>query len=65
LLTDITQRIFDKKSIADYPSPQQTIDHIAEEDEASFIAATGLDEIAAKGIHAASIKVTELTSSAE
>jgi N utilization substance protein A len=42
-----------------------TIDHIAEEDEASFIAATGLDEIAAKGIHAASIKVTELTSSAE
>jgi hypothetical protein len=42
-----------------------TIDQIAEEDEASFIAATGLDEIAAKGIHAASIKVTELTSSAE
>ncbi len=39
-----------------------TVDGIAEEDEASFIAATGLDEVAAKGIYAAAKAVAELTS---
>ena len=38
-----------------------TVDGIAEEDEASFIAATGLDEVAAKGIYAAAKAVAELT----
>ena len=39
-----------------------SIDGIAEEDEASFIAATGLDEVTAKGIYAAARAVAELTS---
>ena len=39
-----------------------TVDGIAEEDEAGFIAATGLDEVAAKGIYAAAKAVAELTS---
>jgi N utilization substance protein A len=39
-----------------------TVDGIVEEDEASFIAATGLDEVTAKGIYAAAKKVAELTS---
>ena len=39
-----------------------TVDGIVEEDEASFIAATGLDEVAAKGIYAAAKAVAELTS---
>ena len=38
-----------------------TVDGIVEEDEASFIAATGLDEVTAKGIHAAAKAVAELT----
>jgi len=38
-----------------------TIDGIVEEDEASFMAATGLDEITAKGIYAAAHAVAELT----
>lgn len=38
------------------------VDGIAEEDEASFIAATGLDEVSAKGIYAAAKAVAELTS---
>jgi len=38
-----------------------TVDGIAEEDEASFIAATGLDEVAAKGIYAAAKAVAALT----
>ena len=38
-----------------------TIDGIAEEDEASFIAATGLDEVTAKGVYAAAQAVAELT----
>ena len=37
-----------------------TVDGIAEEDEASFIAATGLDEVAAKGIYAAAKAVAEM-----
>ena len=41
-----------------------TIDGIAEEDEVSFIAATGLDEVAAKGIYAAAKAVAELTGGA-
>jgi len=40
-----------------------TVDGIAEEDEASFIASTGLGEVTAKGIYAAARKVAELTSS--
>ena len=39
-----------------------TVDGIVEEDEASFIAATGLDEVSAKGIYAAAKAVAELTS---
>ena len=39
-----------------------TVDGIIEEDEASFIAATGLDEVSAKGIYAAAKAVAELTS---
>ena len=39
-----------------------TIDGIAEEDEASFIASTGLDEVTAKGIYAAAKAVAALTS---
>ena len=42
-----------------------TVDGIAEEDEASFIAATGLDEVAAKGIYAAAKAVAELTANGE
>ena len=38
-----------------------TVDQIADEDEATFIAATGLDEISAKGIHAAAKAVAALT----
>ena len=38
-----------------------TVDGIAEEDEASFIAATGLDEVQAKGVYAAAKAVAELT----
>ena len=41
-----------------------TVDGIAEEDEASFIAATGLDEVAAKGIYAAAKAVAALTAGA-
>ena len=42
-----------------------TVDGIAEEDEASFIAATGLDEVTAKGVYAAAQAVAALTSGAE
>ena len=42
-----------------------TVDGIAEEDEASFIAATGLDEVTAKGIYAAAKAVAELTAGGE
>ena len=38
-----------------------TVDGIAEEDEASFIAATGIEEVQAKGIYAAAQAVAELT----
>lgn len=41
-----------------------TVEGIAEDDEASFIAATGLDEVAAKGIYAAAKTVAELTGNA-
>ncbi len=41
------------------------VEGIAEEDEAGFIAATGLDEITAKGVYAAAKAVAELTSGAE
>ncbi len=41
-----------------------TVDGIAEEDEASFIAATGLDEVTAKGVYAAAKAVAELTAHA-
>ena len=37
------------------------VEGIVEEDEASFIAATGLDEVTAKGIYAAARAVAELT----
>jgi N utilization substance protein A len=37
-----------------------SIDGIAEEDEASFIAATGLDEVTAKGVHAAAKAVAAM-----
>ena len=40
-----------------------TVDGIVDEDEASFIAATGLDEVTAKGIYAAAKAVAELTAS--
>ena len=42
-----------------------TVDGIVEEDEASFIAATGLDEVTAKGIYAAAKAVAELTQGSE
>jgi hypothetical protein len=42
-----------------------SVDGIAEEDEASFIAATGLDEITAKGVYAAAKAVAELTAAGE
>jgi hypothetical protein len=42
-----------------------TVDGIVEEDEASFIAATGLDEVTAKGIYAAAKAVAELTQGCE
>ena len=42
-----------------------TVDGIAEEDEASFIAATGIDEVTAKGIYAAAKAVAELTAAGE
>ena len=38
-----------------------TVEGIVEEDEASFIAATGLDEVTAKGVYAAAKAVAELT----
>ena len=38
-----------------------TVDGIAEEDEASFISSTGLDEVQAKGIYAAAQAVAALT----
>ncbi len=38
-----------------------TVDGIAEEDEASFIAATGLDEVTARGVYAAAKAVAALT----
>ncbi len=41
-----------------------SVDGIAEEDEASFIAATGLDEVTAKGVYAAATAVAKLTSGA-
>ena len=41
-----------------------TVDGIADEDEASFIAATGLDEVTAKGVYAAAKAVAALTSGA-
>ena len=41
-----------------------TVDGIAEEDEASFIAATGLDEVTAKGVYAAAQAVAALTAEA-
>ena len=40
-----------------------TVEGIVEEDEASFIAATGLDEVTAKGVYAAAKAVAELTGS--
>ncbi len=42
-----------------------TVDGIAEEDEASFIAATGLDEVTAKGVYAAAQAVAALTAKSE
>ncbi len=39
-----------------------TVDGIVEEDEASFIAATGLDEVTAKGVYAAAKAVAQFTS---
>jgi N utilization substance protein A len=41
-----------------------TVEGIVEEDEASFIAATGLDEVTAKGVYAAAQAVAELTGGA-
>ena len=41
-----------------------TVDGIADEDEASFVAASGLDEVTAKGIYAAAKAVAALTSGA-
>ena len=41
-----------------------TVDGIADEDEASFIAATGLDEVTAKGVYAAAKAVAALTAEA-
>ena len=38
-----------------------TVDGIADEDEASFIAATGLDEVTAKGVYAAAKTVVAMT----
>ena len=38
-----------------------TVDGIADEDEASFIAATGLDEVTAKGVYAAAKAVAAMT----
>ncbi|MBR7180206.1 MAG: transcription termination factor NusA [Kiritimatiellae bacterium] len=38
-----------------------TVDQIADEDEATFVSATGLDEISAKGVYAAAKAVAELT----
>ena len=42
-----------------------TVDGIADEDEASFISATGRDEVTAKGIYAAAKAVAELVAKAE
>ena len=42
-----------------------TVDGIVAEDEASFIDATGLDEVTAKGVYAAAKAVAELTAKAE
>ena len=41
------------------------VEGIAEEDEAGFIAATGLDEVTAKGVYAAAKAVAELTNGVE
>ena len=41
-----------------------TVEGIVEEDEASFMAATGLDEVTAKGVYAAAQAVAALTSGA-
>jgi hypothetical protein len=38
-----------------------TVEGIVEEDETSFIAATGLDEVTAKGVYAAAQAVAALT----
>jgi N utilization substance protein A len=38
-----------------------SVDGIVSEDEVGFIAATGLDEVTAKGIYAAAVAVAELT----
>ena len=42
-----------------------SVEGIVEEDEASFIAATGLDEITAKGVYAAAKAVASLTSAGD
>ena len=42
-----------------------TVDGIVESDEEGFIAATGLDEVTAKGLYAAAQAVAELTAQAE
>ena len=42
-----------------------TVDQIADEDEATFVSATGLDEISAKGVYAAAKAVAELTGAEE
>ena len=42
-----------------------TVEGIAADDEASFLAATGLDEVAGKGIYAAASAVAELTAKPE
>ena len=42
-----------------------SVEGIVEEDEASFIAATGLEEVTAKGVYAAAKAVAELTSGGE
>ena len=41
-----------------------TVDGIAEEDEATFVATSGLDEVTAKGVYAAAKAVAELTANA-
>ena len=41
-----------------------TVDGIAEEDEATFVATSGLDEVTARGVYAAAKAVAELTANA-